>query len=151
MKKYLLVLLSLKFLFIPVFALDYFDYSDTVYTNEQREVLWDVNWDSIRSWIREVSWNVNWIINNNIDDSMTARAQMLWYVKRLLDYFLMFIATVSMIYLLYHWFLAVTAAWIDERYNKWIKWIKFAIIAIVWIWLSWMVISMIFWILTNVI
>lgn len=151
MKKIISIVFAFIILIWWVFSLDYFDRSSTVYTNDQREVISEIDWDSIRSWVSEVARDVNWIIDYEILDSDDAQYETLTYVRRIFNYFLMFLASVALVYLLYHGFLMVTAAWNEERYKKGLKWISFAVIAIVWVWVSWMIISLVFWVVTKVV
>jgi hypothetical protein len=84
-----------------------------------------------------------------IQDHWTAMTSTMIIVKNIINYALWLVSLVALVYLLYHWFLMVTAAWDDAQYKKWMKWLRLAAIALIWIWLSRLIISFIFWLINN--
>jgi len=99
--------------------------------------------DPLRQWTEDIMHWTNlknpWTIKNK----EKAQQDTLTYIKNIINYFLALLAFFSLLYLLYHWFLMVTAAWNEEKYKKWREWLKTAIIALIWIWLSWFIVSLI--------
>ncbi len=117
---------------------------------------WWTIWDPIREWAYQIvnssDWNyeVWWIINDEITDHETALNNTLELITRIINYALGLLSLVALVYLLFHGFMMVTAAWDDAKYKKWLKWIKYAAIALTGIWLSRFIISFIFWIIENI-
>lgn len=94
---------------------------------------------------------LGWIINPGlIQDHWTAMNSTMTIIENIINYALWLLSIISLVYLIYHWFLMVTAAWDDTQYKKWTKWLKFAAIALVGIWLSWLIVSFIFWLINYV-
>ena len=117
--------------------------------------------DPLRQWIQkvidadpentdpglEIWWVLNpWLIQNH----STAMNSTMTIVKNLINYALWLLSLIALVYLLYHWFIIVTAAWDDTQYKKWIKWLRLATIALTWIWLSWLLVSFIFWLINYI-
>ena len=73
----------------------------------------------------------------------------LWYVLALIQIsinrLLWMLAFVSLIYMLYNWFLILSSGSDSKNADKGKKWIKNAAIAMAGIWLSWLIISAILW------
>ena len=82
-----------------------------------------------------------------IQNHWTAMNSTMTIVKNIINYALWLLSLIALVYLIYHWFLMVTAAWNDTQYKQLIKWLKLAAIALAWIWLSWLIISFIFWLI----
>ncbi len=92
-----------------------------------------------------------WIVNpGQIQDHSTAMNSTMTIIKNIINYALWLISFIALVYLIYHWFLMVTAAWDDAQYKKWIKWLRLAAIALVWVWLSRLIVSFIFWIINYI-
>ncbi len=120
--------------------------------------LWSTTiWDPLRQWAYQVvhsdDWlhELWWIIDSDtqITDHNTALNRTLNIIKSIINYALSLLSLVALIYMIYHGFLMLSAAWDDSRYKNWFKWIKNSIIAIAGIWLSRFVISLIFRIIEN--
>lgn len=88
---------------------------------------------------------VEWIVwtDEEFDNYNEALTKILTVIQNIVNYTLWLLWVISVIYLLIHGFMILTAAWDDSRTKKWLKWIKNAFIAIAWIWLSWIIISFI--------
>lgn len=71
-------------------------------------------------------------------------------VKSFINWVLGIISVIALIVLLWWGFNMVTAAWDDGKYQKWFKILKQSAMWLVLIWVSWMIISMIFWLLTSI-
>ena len=69
----------------------------------------------------------------------------LWYALSLIqitvNWTLWILAIVVFVYMLYNWFLVLSAWSDDKNVSKWKKWISNAAIAIAWIGLAWLIIS----------
>lgn len=87
---------------------------------------------------------------DEIRDHGDAVDETLALIKRIINYALSIASLIALIYMLYHGFLIVTAAGDDGQYKKWLEWIKFAAIAMMWIATSWLIVSFIIWIITNI-
>ncbi len=89
--------------------------------------------------------------NAPISDHLTAQNQTINMIKSIVNYVLSFLALVALIYLIYHGFLILTAAGDDAQYKKGIQSLKYAVIALAGIGASWLIVSMIFRLLTLII
>ena len=87
---------------------------------------------------------------DEIRDHGDAVDETLALIKRIINYALSIASLIALIYMLYHGFLIVTAAGDDWQYKKGLWWIKFAAIAMLWIATSWLIVSFIIWIITNI-
>lgn len=92
------------------------------------------------------------IIGNNaeIGDHITAQNQTFQIINNFVNYALGLLALISLIYLLYHGFLMISAAGDEEQYSKWLQWMKYAGIALAGIGVSWFVVSMIFYLIAQI-
>lgn len=94
----------------------------------------------------ELKWLSNpWMISTH----NVALNKTMSIIKSVVNYAISMVSLVALVFLIYHWFLMVTAAWDDAQFKKWNKWIKTAIIAIAGIWLSWLFVSLIFYIIEK--
>ena len=115
-------------------------------------------WDPIRQWayqiIKSDDWNYEiwWVLDshNEITTHKTALNRTFGIITSIINYALYLVSLVALIYLLWHWFIILTASWDDAKYKKWMKWIKYATIALLGIWLSRFIISLIFRIVENI-
>lgn len=105
--------------------------------------------DPLRDWSKKFTEWVKWIEKSNIENSSQAQNKTLAFVKKIVDYFLWILGLLALIYLLYNFFLMLTAWGNEEKYNKGLQSIKYAIIAIIWIWLSWFFVSLIFYLFSK--
>lgn len=117
--------------------------SDTV-VNEQN--LWD---DSLRQGIRDVWKNIEWIAYEDINNSEQAQNATLKYFKKIFDYFIALLGFFTLLYLLYNFFIMLTASWDDNKFKKWVDWIKTAGLVIIWLGVSWIFISFIFYLVDK--
>jgi len=106
--------------------------------------------DVLRRWTRDIMWWTNLRDPGNIQTSEQAQTAMMMYIKNVINYFLALLGFIALVYLLYHWFLMVTAWGNEEKFKKWVQWLKTATIALFWIWLSWLVISLILYIISFI-
>jgi len=96
----------------------------------------------------ESSNEVNGIVNEwKIQTHNEAKDNILNIIKNIVNYALGMLWLVALIYLIYNWFLMVTAWWKDDQFKKWIKWLRTAAIALWWIWVSFFIISFIFYLI----
>ena len=78
-----------------------------------------------------------------------AQNQTLRFIQNIVNWALMFLWVVALVYLIYHGFLMVTAAGDDAQFKKWAKALRSAVIAIVWIALSAIIVNFIFYIVER--
>jgi len=71
-------------------------------------------------------------------------------IKTFINWMLGMLALVALVILLYGGFIMVTAAGDDAKYKKGFKILQQAAIGLVFIWVSWLVVSVIFWLLTTI-
>ena len=149
------IILSILFLIIFDFNLilwgeelpTYNPYDYDVYTTDSSEVINDSNFwnDPLRQWTKGITSWIEWVAKPDINNSEEAKNNTLNFIKKIVDYFIWLLAVFSLIYLLYNFFIMLTAAGDDNKYKKWIDWIKLTVLVIVGIWLSWLLISFIFY------
>lgn len=82
----------------------------------------------------------------NITTFFQAQNQTLRFIQNIVNWALMFMWVVALVYLIYHGFLMVTAAWDETQFKKWAKALRTAIIAIVWVALSALIVNFVFYI-----
>jgi hypothetical protein len=156
-----LIWLILIFWFINnVFALQ-IPWWDNIILNENPNQVLDTNGinDPIRDWAYKIvnaedgKNKLEWIVSvdNQIWAHEMAKNKTLNLVKNIINYFLWLLALITLIYLIYHWVLILTAAWDDAQYKTWIKSVKYAVIALWGIWLSRFIISFVFRLLNLVV
>ena len=105
----------------------------------------------IETWTTAVSNNILNIIKVPQPDSYNTK---LWYVLSLvqvsINRLLWILSTVALVYMLYCGFLVFFSGAEDKNASKGKKWIKTATIALAWIGLSWLIISAMIRLITNV-
>lgn len=98
--------------------------------------------DNIWSWTKAIWDKSMWILH--LPQSTDYESE-LWYVLALIQIAvnrtLTLLSFVTLIYLLYNWFLILTSGSDSKNAEKWKKWITSAAIAIAWIAISWLIIS----------
>ena len=91
-----------------------------------------------------------WILHLPQPDTYETK---LWYTLALIqiavNWILGMLAVVSLVYILYCWFLVLSSWSEDKNASKWKSWIKNAAIAIAWIGLSWLIISAMIWFINT--
>ena len=83
-------------------------------------------------------------MGDKISNHQNAQTKTLDVVKNIINYALLMIGFVALVYLIYHGFLILTAAGDDTQYKKGLSGIKFAAIAIAGVGASWLIVSAIF-------
>ena len=142
----------------PVYSVDWFDGADDVLTNDTDDVIWSeikdaksgLRWGTqiIGRWVGDAdSWDK--IYYEELDNTSDSRAATADYVRALVNYALAVLWLVALIYILYHWFLTVTASWDDDQAAKWRKWIKYWSFALAGVGLAWFVVSILVWIVQK--
>ena len=91
------------------------------------------------------------ITSAEITDHQTAKTTALQVIKNVVNYALGLLSLVALVYLIYNGFLILTAAGDDTQYKKGLKSIKNALVAIAGIGASWLIVSVIFRLLSIVI
>ncbi|MFA5748245.1 MAG: hypothetical protein WC872_04020 [Candidatus Absconditabacterales bacterium] len=90
-------------------------------------------------------------VDNQIGAHEMAKNKTLNLVKNIINYFLGLLALITLIYLIYHGVLILTAAGDDAQYKTGIKSVKYAVIALGGIGLSRFIISFVFRLLNLVV
>lgn len=160
MKKYLIIIVFTLLAFANLtYAIDAPSADEDILNKDFNKILEvaDIN-DPLRDWAYGIIWAENADPDKKITSVMeswkitqhkTAMDSTLGLVKTIINYLLWFIWLVALLYLIYNGFLMLTAAWDDTQYKKWLKSLKYAGIAIWWIWISWLFVSLIFWIISK--
>jgi len=143
MKKAILTLVSLIWLTSISFAWPLIEINrnyDFPYEEERADSMKDILKHS------DVDDLANAYLWNN--EVQTQRSPISYYISKVINYFLVILAFISFLVLLY-WFSLVFTDKTDEWLKKWYKYIKMAAIAIIVIWISWLFSMWIFSIYNN--
>ena len=106
-------------------------------TAPMTEAVWF--WGGIKAGGVGVAWvNEDWgLKNDSIIDSVKT------FVNRVLG----LLALITLLLLLRGWFQMVTAAWDDGKYKEWFKILKQAAFGLAFIWLTWLMVSLMFYVI----
>ena len=109
------------------------------------------NHESINQWSNTLSNKLNWIIH--IPQSNEYETS-LWYIIKLVQFtinrLLWILSFIALVYIIYNGFLIFISGSEDKNASKGKKWILTGAIAIAWIGLSWLIISAIIWLISNI-
>lgn len=106
--------------------------------------------DPLRDGAHNPGARVEWMYYQwGITTFFQAQNQTLRFIQNIVNWALMFLWVVALVYLIYHGFLMVTAAGDDAQFKKWAKALRSAVIAIVWIALSAIIVNFIFYIVER--
>lgn len=102
----------------------------------------EIDDNAIWGWTTHM-WNKSsWIIHlPQPEEYETKLKYTLALIKIIINWTLWILASVALVYMLYSWFLVLSAWSDDKNVSKWKKWISTAAIAIAWIGISWLIIS----------
>ena len=134
-------------------ALPSFNTTDSVYTQNREEALStdDIQWDPLRQWATSIWSQTEWIINQQpITDFGSAMDQTLLLVQNALNYLLWFLATIALIYLIYHGVPILLSPTDASKVDEAKKAVTRAIYALGGIAFSWLFVSIVFWVLEQV-
>ena len=87
--------------------------------------------------------------NTEIGTHKTALDATMALIQIVINYALAILAFIALVYLIYHGFLMVTASGDDKQFDKGKAGIKTASVALIGIGLSWLVVSLILWFITQ--
>jgi hypothetical protein len=95
-------------------------------------------------------WLINWVdqVWNEVKGVVTDR----WfsqYIQDIVTILITFVSIIAVIYIIYAWFVILTAAWDDEKITKMKKLIIYVVIWIIIIWLAWSIFIWIAWVLDS--
>lgn len=128
-------------------AIDYFKRTE-IMTERQSDAIIDVWVDPLKWWTNKISEQID-IAKADTSTTQASRNSTLTFIRRIADYLLSLLWFVALLFILYHWFLSVTAGWNEEKFKKGMQWIVYSFIALVWIWFSWLLISLIYVIINQ--
>lgn len=86
---------------------------------------------------------------NKISDDTLKGDSLLDTISNAINWLLAMLATIAVVICLYAGFLMVTSAWDEKKYEKWITILKYAAVGIAIVWLSWLIVSVVFWLLKQ--
>lgn len=119
---------------------------DRLTQDDQNVVVTNDIVDPLRDGAHNPGSRVNWLYYQwGITTFFQAENQTLRFIQKIVNWALMFIGVVALVYLVYHGFLMVTAAGDEAQFKKWAKALRSAIIAIVWVGLSALIVNFIFY------
>lgn len=119
--------------------------------NDDDPTIDSTNMESIPQWTYDTTYDkLQWILQF---PQRSEYSTTLWYAIRLIqvsiNWILWILATVSLIYMLYCWFL-IFSSWADDKNTqKGRKWISNAAIALAWIGLSRLIVSVMIWFINT--
>ncbi len=97
-------------------------------------------WDVTSVWGVWVAW---------ADDGVSSEG-LIWVVKSFINWMLGILSLIALMVLLFGGFKMVTAAWDETKYKDGFKVLKQAWVGLAVIWVSWMVVSLIFFVLGSI-
>jgi predicted PurR-regulated permease PerM len=74
--------------------------------------------DPLRQSLRDVGSNIEGIAYQDIENSDQAQKYTMDYIKKIFDYFIALLALIVLVYMLYNFFIMLTASGQDEKYKK---------------------------------
>ncbi len=96
-------------------------------------------------WLKDTIWETNKIVNAFVDENtLKQKSPMMYYLSKVINYFLWILWLVAVITLIYWFSLAFTSYKSEEWMKKWYKYIQYAVIAIIIIWVSWLIAKFMF-------
>ncbi len=121
--------------------------NNTIISNPLREWAYKiVHWEDTGRKLEGIIYNDNEI--ENFDDAQRGTIAL---IKKWINYALSFAAFIALLYLLYHGFLMLTAMGDENQYKKGFKGLKTAGIALAGMGLSWLIVSLILYILKQIV
>lgn len=165
MKKIFLIVLNLLLVWncladIPVTdptEWDWWNYHSVISSDENSVIQASSISDGriIQGWGLQITKNQNWswvanVIASDSTNTEGATDDLLKYISAFINWALGMAFFVALAFLIYNWYLVVTAAWNDAQYKKWMSYIRYMAIALVWIGLSFFIIQFIFAIIFKV-
>ncbi len=109
--------------------------------------------DSIWQWSMTIGEKSNWILHFSLPEAAdydTKLGYVLTLIQIIINRTLGILTFVALVYMLYCWFLILSAWSDDKNASKGKGWIKTAAVALVWIGLSWLIISAMIWFINNI-
>ena len=97
------------------------------------------NNNCLKEWIESIK-KIKWLETNR-------KASV--YIQDITIYILWFIFLIAVLYIIYAWFIILTAAWDDEQTKKWKTIIIYTIVWIIIIFIAWPIIKFVLNILTK--
>lgn len=134
-KKLVVFILWLGLLAIPRFAF----VSADDYLVAAKDGFW-LN-SKLVTWIKWVTGTEKW--EDKGDDLMKV-------IRNAINWWLWTLGLITFVLLLWAWFQMVTAAGDDKKFGEWLKVLKNAAIGLTFIAVSWLLVSMLFFVVTNV-
>lgn len=102
--------------------------------------------EAVAEWIWDAAWSEK-IYYSEIKNTAEAWTEFIRTWKWIVNWTLSVAWLAALIYILTHWFIALTAWWDEEKLKKWMAWIKYGLIAVFWIAVAWFILSLIFWLI----
>ena len=96
-------------------------------------------WDTSMAWGVWVAWAWEASSSSLID-----------VIKSFINWMLWILSLIALVMLLLGWFKMVTAAWDETKYKDWFKVMKQAWVWLAVIWVSWLVVSLIFFVMWSI-
>lgn len=106
--------------------------------------------DPLRDGAHNPGARVEWMYYEwGITSFFQAQNQTLRFIQNIVNWALTVLGVIALVYLLYHGFLMVTAAWDDAQFKKWAKALRSSVIAIVGIAFSAILVNFIIYIVER--
>ena len=89
---------------------------------------------------------------NGINKIWTKEKQedaLVYTIQTAINRVLRILATITLLFVLYAWFLMMTSGWDQKKYDSWLSIIKNAAIWLAIIWTAWLIVSAIFWLING--
>ena len=105
---------------------------------------------AIAAWFEWGFWKTNYV--DEIDTVWTEAQQedkLIHTIQKAINWALWLLAAVALILVIYAWFLMLTSGWDSKKYDQWLSIIKNAAIWLVIIGVSWLIVSLIFYVING--
>ena len=105
---------------------------------------------ALAEWFEWWFWKTNYV--SEIDTVWTEAQQedkLIYTIQRAINWALWLLAAVALILVIYAWFLMLTSWWDSKKYDSWLSIIKNAAIWLVIIGVSWLIVSLIFYVING--
>lgn len=140
-------------------AVDWFWTTDKVITTDQNDVVGKEIRDStdtlrdgtelVAEWVGDAD-NNDKIYYQEVTTTGETWEKTADYVRALINYALAIIWLIALLYVAYHGFLTVTAAWNDDQTAKWREGMRYGAMALLWIAVAWFLLSLVFWLIQKI-
>jgi len=106
---------------------------------------------SLAEWFQWGFWETNYVkeIQAPLADKAEKNDDLIKTIQRAINRALWLLAAVALVLVIYAWFLMLTSGWDSKKYDQWLGIIKNAAIWLAIIGVSWLIVSLIFYVIKG--